>query len=101
MAETPAQRAPNPFLPKDAPAFASNDASELRRYKGVSATDLISNEAALNLIHAYLCLRHEVAGFGELLRDPFDETAVVIVAGRILRAVRAIQKGQASGRSRT
>jgi len=43
----------NPFLPKDAPAFASNDASELRRYKGVPDAGPISDEAALTLIHAY------------------------------------------------
>ena len=51
--ESALKPAPNPFLPKDAPVFASNDAAELRRYKDVPAVGPISDAAALNLIHAY------------------------------------------------
>ena len=46
--------APNPFLPNDAPAFASNDASELRRYKGVAKTGPpVTDEEARTLIQGY------------------------------------------------
>jgi arylsulfatase A-like enzyme len=62
--------APNPFLPKDAPPFASNDASELRRYKGVPAAGPISDEAALNLIHAYYaCVSYADAQVGRVLAE--------------------------------
>jgi arylsulfatase A-like enzyme len=45
--------ADNPFHPKDAPAFANNNASELRRYKDVPKTGPIPDELARKLIHAY------------------------------------------------
>ena len=47
--ELPANRE----LPAGAPAFASNDASELRRYKGVPDEGPIDDEAARKLIHGY------------------------------------------------
>jgi arylsulfatase A-like enzyme len=45
--------APNPFVPHGAPGFASNDASELRRYMGIPAKGPISDSDAHNLIHGY------------------------------------------------
>ncbi|MFN7137771.1 MAG: sulfatase [Limisphaerales bacterium] len=47
------QLAPNRFHPKDAPAFASNNSSELRRYKGVPQNGPIPDELAHKLIHGY------------------------------------------------
>lgn len=45
--------APNPFHPKDAPAFANNNGSELRRYKSVPQKGPMSDELSRNLIHGY------------------------------------------------
>ena len=62
--------APNSFLPKDAPAFASNDASELRRYKGVPESGPIPDADALNLIHGYYaCVSYVDAQVGRLLTE--------------------------------
>lgn len=78
--------APNPFLPKDAPAFVSNDASELRRYKEVPATGPISDAAALNLIHAYYaCVSYVDAQVGRVLAEldrlGLREKTIVILWG--------------------
>ncbi|HEV2295955.1 MAG TPA: sulfatase [Tepidisphaeraceae bacterium] len=60
---------PNGALPTGAPEFASNDASELRRYKGVpkegpAATD----EEARRLIHGYYaCISYVDAQVGRLM----------------------------------
>jgi arylsulfatase A-like enzyme len=62
--------APNPFLPKDAPACASNDAAELRRYKGIPETGPIPDKDALNLIHGYYaCVSYVDAQVGRLLTE--------------------------------
>jgi arylsulfatase A-like enzyme len=45
--------ATNTAAPVDAPWFASNDASELRRYKSVPAQGPVSPEMARRLIHGY------------------------------------------------
>lgn len=62
--------ASNPFLPKDAPAFASNDASELRRYKSIPAQGPVSDETARKLIHAYYaCVSYTDAQVGRVLEE--------------------------------
>jgi len=62
--------AANPFLPKDAPRFASNDSSELRRYKDVPASGPIADETARKLIHAYYaCISYTDAQVGRVLKE--------------------------------
>ncbi|HVV00195.1 MAG TPA: sulfatase [Verrucomicrobiae bacterium] len=62
--------APNPFLPKDAPAFASNNASELRRYKGVPKQGPTPDELARRLIHGYYAsISYVDAQVGRLLAE--------------------------------
>ncbi|HNQ74347.1 MAG TPA: sulfatase [Verrucomicrobiota bacterium] len=64
------QLASNPFLPKDAPAFASNEAAELRRYKDLPATGPIAEETARQLIHAYYaCISYTDAQIGRVLHE--------------------------------
>jgi arylsulfatase A-like enzyme len=45
--------APNPRLPDGAPIFASNNAGELRRHKGVPKTGQIPDDLARRCIHGY------------------------------------------------
>jgi arylsulfatase A-like enzyme len=45
--------APNPDPPKDAPAFASNNAGELRRYAGIPKTGPVPEATARTLIQGY------------------------------------------------
>ncbi len=78
--------APNPFLPKDAPAFASNDASELRRYRDVPDAGPVSDEAALHLIHAYYaCVSYVDSQVGRVLAEldrlGLREKTIVILWG--------------------
>jgi iduronate 2-sulfatase len=78
--------ASNPFLPKDAPAFASNDASELRRYKGMARTGPVPDAEARNLIHGYYAsVSYTDAQVGKLLRKLEDlglrENTIVILWG--------------------
>lgn len=78
--------APNPFLPKDAPAFASNDAGELRRYKGVPAEGPISEAEALKLVQGYYAsVSFTDAQFGKLLNElenlGLREKTIVILWG--------------------
>jgi len=78
--------APNPFLPKDAPTFASNDASELRRYKGIPASGPVSEETARQLIHAYYaCISYTDAQVGRVLTEldrlGLRETTIVVFWG--------------------
>ena len=56
--------------PKDAPDFAGNDASELRRYKGIPATGpAVSAEKAVRLIHGYhACVSYTDAQVGRVLQ---------------------------------
>ena len=78
--------APNPFLPKDAPAFASNDASELRRYKNIPPTGPVADETARNLVHGYsACVSFVDAQVGRVLAEldrlGLREKTIVILWG--------------------
>jgi arylsulfatase A-like enzyme len=59
--------------PKGAPDFAGNDASELRRYKGIPATGpAVTAEKAIRLIHGYhACVSYTDAQVGRVL-DALD-----------------------------
>jgi iduronate 2-sulfatase len=62
--------APNPFLPKGAPAFASNEASELRRYRGIPKTGPIPDDESRKLIHGYYAsVSFADAQVGRLLQE--------------------------------
>jgi iduronate 2-sulfatase len=62
--------AANPFVPEDAPAFASNDSAELRRYKGIPKEGPIPDKDALNLVHGYYaCVSYVDAQIGRLLKE--------------------------------
>lgn len=64
------QLASNPFLPKDAPALASNNASELRRYKSIPATGAIPDATARQLLQGYYaCISYTDAQIGRVLRE--------------------------------
>jgi iduronate 2-sulfatase len=74
-------------LPQDAPAFASNDSSELRRYKGVPQSGPpVSAAEASRLIHGYhACVSYTDAQVGrvldELERLEIDDHTVVVLFG--------------------
>ena len=74
-------------LPRDAPAFASNDSSELRRYKGVPPSGPpVSAAEASRLIHGYhACVSCTDAQVGrvldELRRLGLDGSTVVVLFG--------------------
>ncbi len=62
--------APNSLPPKDAPEFASNDSSELRRYKGIPSGGPIPDELAPGLIHAYYaCVSYTDSQVGRVLEE--------------------------------
>ena len=64
------QLAPNPFHPKDAPAFVTNDASELRRYKDVPKKGPIPDDLARRLVHGYYASTSYVdAQLGKVLAE--------------------------------
>ena len=76
----------NRSLPEAAPAFASNDASELRRYNGIPETGPIADDAARHLIHGYYaCVSYADAQVGRLLAQldklGLRENTVVILWG--------------------
>ncbi len=78
--------APNPYLPKGAPEFASNDASEVRRYKDVPKTGPLSDELSRNLIHSYLAsVSYMDAQVGKVLAEldrlGLREKTIVILWG--------------------
>lgn len=81
------QLPPNQSLPQDAPPFASNDASELRRYKDVPKEGpAASDEEARRLIHGYLaCISYVDAQVGKLLaaldEQGLRENTIVILWG--------------------
>ncbi len=78
--------APNPSPPDGAPEFASNDASELRRYMGVPKSGPMADAEAKRLIHGYYaCTSYADAQVGRLL-DELDrlglrENTVVVLWG--------------------
>jgi iduronate 2-sulfatase len=77
----------NDRLPEGAPEFASNDSSELRRYKGIPKSGPpVSDEEALTLIHGYhACASYVDAQVGrvldELERLGLAERTVVVLWG--------------------
>lgn len=65
--------APNPFMPKDAPAYATNNAGELRNYLGMPKTGSIPPEEARRLKHGYYaCVSYMDAQVGRVL-DELDK----------------------------
>lgn len=74
-------------LPRGAPAYASNDSSELRRYKGVPPSGPpVSDAEASRLIHGYhACVSYADAQVGrvldELERLRLDDDTVVVLFG--------------------
>lgn len=77
----------NRTLPSGAPAFASNDASELRRYKGIPKDGPpVTDAEARHLIHGYrACVSHVDAQIGRVLAEldrlGLDESTVVVLWG--------------------
>ena len=62
--------AANPFHPKDAPSFANNDASELRRYKDVPKNGAIPEDLSRKLIHGYYAsVSYTDAQIGKVLNE--------------------------------
>lgn len=78
--------AENRFHPKDAPLFANNDASELRRYKGIPQTGSIPDEQARKLRHGYYAsVSYMDAQIGKIL-DALDkknlrENTIIVLWG--------------------
>lgn len=75
----------NRTLPSGAPAFASNDAAELRRYKGIPQQGPpVTDAEARHLIHGYhACVSHVDAQLGRVLAELdaaglADSTVVVL-----------------------
>ena len=75
----------NRTLPSGAPAFASNDAAELRRYKGIPQQGPpVTDAEARHLIHGYhACVSHVDAQVGRVLAELdaaglADSTVVVL-----------------------
>ena len=64
--------ADNPFIPKDAPTYATTDWGELRSYHGIPQKGTCSDELAQQLIHGYYaCVSYIDAQIGRLL-DKLD-----------------------------
>lgn len=62
--------ADNPFAPKDVPAMALSDWGELRAYKGIPKSGPLSDDVALQLVHAYhACCSYTDAQIGKLLAE--------------------------------
>jgi arylsulfatase A-like enzyme len=62
--------AANPELPKDAPAFASNNASELRRYAKIPKKGPVPEATARTLIQGYdACVSYVDAQVGKVLAE--------------------------------
>ncbi|MFZ5830457.1 MAG: sulfatase, partial [Planctomycetota bacterium] len=78
--------APNPFHPKDSPAYANNNAGELRSYKDMPKSGPIPDDEARRLKHGYYaCVSYMDAQVGRLL-DELDrlglrQKTVVILWG--------------------
>lgn len=78
--------AANPFHPKDAPAYANNDAGELRSYKGMPKKGAIPDDEARRLIHGYYaCVSYTDAQVGRVLAEldklGLREKTIVILWG--------------------
>lgn len=78
--------ASNPRIPDGAPAFASNDASELRRYYDVPESGPISDQQARHLRHGYFaCVSYVDAQVGRVLAEldrlGLREKTIVILWG--------------------
>ena len=78
--------ASNSFLPKNAPEFASNDASELRRYRGVPKKGPVPDDDARRLIHGYYACTSYVDAqlakvIAELDRLGLRDNTVIIMWG--------------------
>lgn len=78
--------ATNPFTPHGAPEFASNNASELRRYMDIPTSGPISVDDARNLVHGYLaCISYIDAQVGKLMAALDDaglrDNTIVILWG--------------------
>lgn len=77
----------NSALPSGAPAFASNDAAELRRYKGIPKVGPpVSDAQARHLIHGYhACVSYVDAQLGRVLaeldRAGLADSTVVVLWG--------------------
>jgi iduronate 2-sulfatase len=77
--------ATSPTLPRHAPAFASNDAAELRRYRGIPKEGPpVTDEEARHLVHGYhACVSYVDAQVGRVLaaleRHGLAESTVVVV----------------------
>lgn len=62
--------ADNPFIPKDAPSYATTDWGELRNYYGIPKKGPCSAELARRLIHGYYaCITYIDAMIGRLLDE--------------------------------
>lgn len=77
--------APNPFLSKDAPAFASNNASEIHRYYGVPKSNPLPDDFARHMKHGYYaCVSYSDAQLGKVLAEVDklhlrDNTLIVLI----------------------
>ena len=76
--------AENPFIPRNAPSYATTNWGELRNYYGIPKTGPCSNELARQLIHGYYaCVSYIDAMIGRLLDELDrlklrDNTAVIL-----------------------
>ncbi len=62
--------ADNPFIPKNAPSYATTDWGELRAYYGIPKKGPCSDELARQLIHGYqACVSYTDAMIGRLLNE--------------------------------
>ena len=62
--------ADNPFIPKNAPSYATTDWGELRNYYGIPKKGPCSDELARQLIHGYYaCVSYTDAMIGRLLDE--------------------------------
>jgi arylsulfatase A-like enzyme len=62
--------AENPFIPKNAPSYATTDWGELRAYYGIPKKGPCSDELARQLIHGYqACVSYTDAMIGRLLNE--------------------------------
>ena len=62
--------ADNPFIPKNAPSYATTDWGELRSYYGIPKKGPCSDELARQLIHGYqACVSYTDAMVGRLLNE--------------------------------
>lgn len=78
--------AANPHHPQDAPAYANNDAGELRNYKGMPKKGAIPDDEARRLIHGYYaCVSYTDAQIGRVLAEldklGLREKTIVILWG--------------------